>query len=143
VRGADFFLPLDWQFLATGIGLLAVLLLLPSGLGGLLADLRDGALRRVARRRGIVVPSLLADVRVDDGTGDRSLAEAVAAARAEERQRSEDLVVSMVAGTSGTSGTSGNGGIAGATGPPDDSGPPGPDGNGAAPADEGPVEVPR
>lgn len=82
VRSADFFLPLDWQFLATGIGLLAVLLLLPSGLGGLMADLRDGALRRVARRRGIVVPSLLADVRVvaDD---DRSLEAAVAAAKAE------------------------------------------------------------
>ena len=82
VRGADFFLPLDWQFLATGVGLLAVLLLLPSGLGGLLADLRDGALRRVARRRGIVVPSLLADVRVV-ADEDRSLEAAVAAAKAE------------------------------------------------------------
>jgi branched-chain amino acid transport system permease protein len=84
VRSADFFLPLDWQFLATGIGLLAVLLLLPSGLGGLLADLRDGALRRVARRRGLVVPSLLADVRVPEADEDRSLEHAVAAAKAEE-----------------------------------------------------------
>jgi branched-chain amino acid transport system permease protein len=65
VRGADFFLPLDWQFLATGVGLLAVLLLFPSGLGGMLADLRDGGLRWVARRRGLIVPSLLADVRVE------------------------------------------------------------------------------
>jgi hypothetical protein len=31
-----------------------------------LADLRDGALRRIASRRGLVVPSLLADVRVED-----------------------------------------------------------------------------
>jgi branched-chain amino acid transport system permease protein len=65
VRGADFFLPLDWQFLATGVGLLAVLLLFPSGLGGVLADLRDGGLRWVARRRNLIVPSLLADVRVE------------------------------------------------------------------------------
>jgi branched-chain amino acid transport system permease protein len=65
VRGADFFLPLDWQFLATGAGLLLVLLIFPSGLGGVLMDLRDGALRRVARRRGLVVPSLVADVRVE------------------------------------------------------------------------------
>ena len=85
VRGADFFLPLDWQFLATGAGLLLVLLLLPSGLGGLLADVRDGALRRIATRRGLVVPSLLADVRVEDPHEDRSLAEAVDAAKASDR----------------------------------------------------------
>src|SRR5918995_248691 len=85
VRGADFFLPLDWQFLATGAGLLLVLLLLPSRLGGLLADLRDGALRRIATRRGLVVPSLLADVRVEDPHEDRSLAEAVDAAKASDR----------------------------------------------------------
>ncbi|MFP3901181.1 MAG: ABC transporter permease [Acidimicrobiia bacterium] len=66
VHSADFFLPAEWRFLATGAGLLIVLLLFPSGLGGMLADLRDGALRWVARRRGMVVPSLLADVRVDE-----------------------------------------------------------------------------
>jgi branched-chain amino acid transport system permease protein len=68
VRSADFFLPAGWQFLASGAGLLLVLLVLPSGLGGLLADLRDGALRWLARRRNLVVPSLLADVRVGAGT---------------------------------------------------------------------------
>jgi hypothetical protein len=31
-----------------------------------LADVRDGALRRVAKRRGLIVPSLLADVRIED-----------------------------------------------------------------------------
>jgi branched-chain amino acid transport system permease protein len=68
VQGANFFLPFEWQFLASGTGLLLILLLFPSGLGGVLADLRDGALRWAAQRRGLVVPSLVADVRVDDGT---------------------------------------------------------------------------
>jgi hypothetical protein len=43
---------------------LLVLLLVPGGLGGALFRARDIGLRWVARRRGIVVPSLLADVRV-------------------------------------------------------------------------------
>jgi len=59
--GTRWFLPLEWQFLATGVGVLLVLMVLPSGLGGLLFDLRDHALRWVANRRGILVPSLLAD----------------------------------------------------------------------------------
>jgi branched-chain amino acid transport system permease protein len=66
VRGAQWYLPIQWQFLATGAGLLLVLLVLRGGLGGALADLRDMALRFIARRRGIVVPSLLADVRVEE-----------------------------------------------------------------------------
>ena len=61
VRGVDYYLPAEYQILATGIGLLAVLLLLPGGLGAAFADARDGFLRWVARRRGIVVPSLVAD----------------------------------------------------------------------------------
>jgi branched-chain amino acid transport system permease protein len=66
VNGLDFFLPTEWQFLATGAGLLLVLLVFPSGFGGVLADLRDGTLRKIAARRGLVVPSLLADVRVEE-----------------------------------------------------------------------------
>jgi branched-chain amino acid transport system permease protein len=66
VHSVDFFLPAEWQFLATGAGLLLVLLLMPSGFGGVMADVRDGALRRLAKRRGLVVPSLLADVRVEE-----------------------------------------------------------------------------
>jgi len=58
VRGADYFLPSEWQILATGAGLLAVLMVLPGGLGGALADGRDWFLRRVAHRRGIAVTSL-------------------------------------------------------------------------------------
>jgi hypothetical protein len=41
-------------------------MLFPSGLGGVLADVRDAGLRRIAQRRNLVVPSLLADVRVED-----------------------------------------------------------------------------
>lgn len=59
--GTRWFLPLEWQFLASGFGVLLVLMLLPSGLGGLLFTLRDHALRWLAVRRDLVVPSLLAD----------------------------------------------------------------------------------
>jgi ABC-type branched-subunit amino acid transport system ATPase component/branched-subunit amino acid ABC-type transport system permease component len=58
------------QYFASGAGLLFILLVFPAGLGGLLYDIRDSLLRRVARRREIVVPSLLADVRVlEEGEG--------------------------------------------------------------------------
>jgi branched-chain amino acid transport system permease protein len=66
-RGIEYFVPADveWlRFLSTGVGLLGVLMLLPGGLGASLGDLRDGALRWIARRHGIRVPSLLADTRV-------------------------------------------------------------------------------
>jgi hypothetical protein len=43
--------------------LLAVLYFLPGGLGQLVYSARDALLRRVAARRGILVPSLLADRR--------------------------------------------------------------------------------
>lgn len=48
-------------FLATGGGLVVLLLLAPGGLVQIAADARDGWLRRVAKRHHIVVPSLLAD----------------------------------------------------------------------------------
>ena len=57
--------PLSRLF-ASGIGVLIILMFLPNGLGGVLYDLRDAVLRRLARIKGIVVPSLLADVRVED-----------------------------------------------------------------------------
>jgi branched-chain amino acid transport system permease protein len=65
VRGAEFFLPAGWELLASGFGILLLLMFLPEGLGGLLYTIRDGILRRIARRRGLVVPSLLADVRLE------------------------------------------------------------------------------
>jgi len=62
LRGTQWFLPTNWQYVATGLGVLLVLLVLPSGLGGLMFRVRDLGLRWVADRRGIVVPSMVADV---------------------------------------------------------------------------------
>jgi branched-chain amino acid transport system permease protein len=61
IKGTEWFLPATWQFLASGIGILIVLMVLPAGLGGLFVQLRDEGLKAVARRRKLVVPSLLAD----------------------------------------------------------------------------------
>ncbi len=59
------------KFFATGVGLLFVLLVFPGGLGGLVYDTRDRLLRRLAHAKQIIVPSLVADVRVtDDATDD-------------------------------------------------------------------------
>jgi branched-chain amino acid transport system permease protein len=65
-RGGTWFLQGNWQLLPSAIGVLAVLLLLPSGLGGAFFRVRDSWLRSVARRYGIIVPSLLADVAQPD-----------------------------------------------------------------------------
>ena len=80
----------EWRFLATGVGLLAILLILPGGLGAGLAEARDGALRWIARRRGIIVPSLLADRRDDALDVTPSMAAAVA--EAVERPEVEEVV---------------------------------------------------
>ena len=61
LQGTRWFLPGDWQLLASGGGVLLVLLLVPGGLGALAARLRDRALRAVAGRRHVDVPSLTAD----------------------------------------------------------------------------------
>lgn len=50
------------QLIVTGAGVLALLLAFPGGIGQLLTSARDRYLRRVADRRGIIVPSLIADV---------------------------------------------------------------------------------
>ena len=55
-----------YRQLVSGFGLLVVLYLLPGGLGQLIFSVRDRYLRWVAERRGILVPSLVADRRVDD-----------------------------------------------------------------------------
>ena len=52
------------SLLVTGPGLLLVLFIVPGGLSQLLFGSRDGLLRRIAVRRGIEVPSLVADRRV-------------------------------------------------------------------------------
>jgi len=58
------------RLLVTGTGLLVILYALPGGLGQAVLNLRDRALRIVARRHGVVVPSLLADRRDDLGPDD-------------------------------------------------------------------------
>ncbi len=55
----------EYRFLATGFGLLALLLVLPGGIGAGFADARDAGLRWVAKRRGLLVPSLVADRATD------------------------------------------------------------------------------
>ena len=50
-RGSQWLLPAPWSVLATGLGVLAVLLVLPDGLAGLLWRGRDAWLRRVVRQR--------------------------------------------------------------------------------------------
>lgn len=53
------------QFLAAGAGGLVLLITAPGGLARIAFGVRDGMLRRLAQRHRIVVPSLLADVRMD------------------------------------------------------------------------------
>ncbi|HEX3460605.1 MAG TPA: ATP-binding cassette domain-containing protein [Acidimicrobiales bacterium] len=59
----------QYQLLFTGFGLLVVLLVLPGGLGVGIQFVRDRVLRVVAERRGLLVPSLVADRRDDPGSG--------------------------------------------------------------------------
>jgi ABC-type branched-subunit amino acid transport system permease subunit len=106
VHSVDFFLPVEWQFLATGAGLLLVLLVFPSGFGGVLADLRDGALRKIATRRGIVVPSLLADVRVEE-VADQPPEETVLAEAAEIAELAEADGAGTADGATPVAGTDG------------------------------------
>jgi branched-chain amino acid transport system permease protein len=56
----------DLRLLLTGTGLLVVLYALPGGFGQVMLSARDRVLRRIADRRGLLVPSLVADKRVDD-----------------------------------------------------------------------------
>jgi branched-chain amino acid transport system permease protein len=54
-----------WSLLASGFGMLVLLMILPGGIGQLIYGWRDGLLRWIAKRRKIIVPSLVADVGVD------------------------------------------------------------------------------
>lgn len=58
LNGGTWFLPDRWRLLPSAVGVLAVLMVLPGGLGQLLYRGRDALLRRLAHRRGITVPSL-------------------------------------------------------------------------------------
>jgi len=83
VKGAQYLLPGPAAFLASGAGVLVLLLAVPGGLSAVYYGIRDALLRRVAGRRGLVVPSLVADVRVEsavDAPADVVLPSVVAAA---------------------------------------------------------------
>ncbi|HEX2850476.1 MAG TPA: ABC transporter permease [Acidimicrobiales bacterium] len=54
-----------YALLASGAGMMLLLLILPGGLGELMYRLRDAYLRWVAKRHGLLVPSLVADMRVE------------------------------------------------------------------------------
>jgi branched-chain amino acid transport system permease protein len=54
----------SFQLLASGVGVLVLLWLFPGGLAQIFYGVRDAGLRWIAERRGIVVPSLVADTTV-------------------------------------------------------------------------------
>jgi branched-chain amino acid transport system permease protein len=66
VYGVQYLLPGAWTTLATGGGLMLLLLFLPGGLGELVYRVRDLALRWAAQHWQVHVPSLIADSRVPE-----------------------------------------------------------------------------
>jgi branched-chain amino acid transport system permease protein len=70
--GARWFLGTEWQFLASGLGVVAVLLCAPGGLAGVAYRARDRWLRAVATRRGVDVPGSAPPVPVTTTTRERS-----------------------------------------------------------------------
>lgn len=66
IWSTQYFLTGGWAIIASGGGILILLMFLPEGLGGLLYRLRDAMLRRLAARRRMEVPGLLARVVVDE-----------------------------------------------------------------------------
>jgi branched-chain amino acid transport system permease protein len=90
VFGASYWLPPDYSLLATGAGMLLVLMILPGGLGAALGDARDAGLRWYARRHNIRVPSLVADTLVAQPPPTVEEA-AMAAAVAESAEHVEDF----------------------------------------------------
>ncbi len=70
VKGGEWWLPGNWRLIVSGAGVLIVLLIAPGGIGGVLFGLRDSYLRWVARHRGIIVASLLADTSEESEGGE-------------------------------------------------------------------------
>ena len=67
LEGAQWWLPgPQWQTLASAVGVLLVLMIIPGGIGDVVFRVRDAGLRWVAKRRGLIVPSLVADTRPPD-----------------------------------------------------------------------------
>ncbi|HZU73523.1 MAG TPA: ABC transporter permease [Acidimicrobiales bacterium] len=64
VYGVQYLLPGgSWSLLATGAGVLVVLMFFPGGVGELVFRGRDALLRKFAERHAVLVPSLVADTR--------------------------------------------------------------------------------
>jgi len=84
LEGGFFLLPGSWRFFTTSVGVLFVLLVIPGGLGSVLYKVRDIWLRWVADRRDILVPSMIADRRVEPQTPDDEAAVAAAEAAVDE-----------------------------------------------------------
>ena len=78
-----------YRLLVTGSGLLFILLVLPGGLGQAVVLVRDRVLRRIAKRRGILVPSLVADRRTEDHAEEE--AALLAGALEDEEEREPEL----------------------------------------------------
>ena len=66
VYGAQYLLPPGWDIIASGAGLLILLMFMPGGLGEAVFRVRDAWLRRLAAKHRIYVPSLVADTLVKD-----------------------------------------------------------------------------
>ncbi|MHB1912101.1 MAG: branched-chain amino acid ABC transporter permease, partial [Acidimicrobiales bacterium] len=62
IWSTQYFLTGGWAIVASGGGILLLLMFLPEGLGGLLYMLRDLGLRRLAKARHLEVPGLLSRV---------------------------------------------------------------------------------
>jgi branched-chain amino acid transport system permease protein len=58
VWSTQYYLHGGWSLVASGFGILLLLIILPEGLGGLLYGIRDRLLRLVALRRGISIPGV-------------------------------------------------------------------------------------
>jgi branched-chain amino acid transport system permease protein len=87
VYGVKYLLPANYGILATGVGVVVILMFIPGGLGEVVFRVRDGLLRAYANRLGLYVPSLLADRRISEevaaatpGAGDIHMGDAAAVA---------------------------------------------------------------
>jgi len=74
VWGTQYFLTGGWAFVASGGGILILLMFLPEGLGGLLYMIRDRLLRYLAKRRNLEVPGLVARARTNEGADEGAVA---------------------------------------------------------------------
>ena len=95
VRLAILNLSAIYALLATGAGLLFILLVMPGGLGKVLFSVRDAALRWYADRNHILVPSLLADrMEAEKQTAavERDVEAAMARIKAEREARTAEMM---------------------------------------------------